>query len=464
MLQLEPARHHKYVNHELEAVERGETKRLMLFEPPGHAKSTYASWLFPAWYLGRNPTHSIIAASHTGSFAEGWGRKVRNLFGVPEWPFEGVTLAEDSQAAGQWATNQRGEYFAVGTGGAVTGRRADLAIIDDPLKGREDADSETVRNKLWEWYRADLHTRLKPGARIIIIQTRWHEEDLAGHILPEGYDGRSGEFHGRDGEVWRVVSLPALAETNDVLGRSVGQPLWPEWINEVMLHTERDLQGGKGGRNWAALYQQRPSPEEGEFFRREWFNWYDDAPKVDTLRIYGASDYAVSADTKRDYTVHAVAGIDADDNLYLLDLWRAQVDASQAVDAWADMAMRWRPVQWGEDKALVEKTVGPFIDKRQKELNVYCHREKYPTAGDKAMRAQAIRGRCSQHKVYLPSHAPWITDFVSELLTFPTGRNDDQVDVMSLFGRMLTTMRPERKVVNLPPRANNSYSPHRWRK
>jgi len=460
MLQVEPARHHRYVNLKLEAVERGEIPRLMLFEPPGHGKSSYASWAFPAWYLGRNPTHNVIAASHTGDFAKQWGRKVRNLLGVPEWPFPGVSVAGDSGAAGEWATNRGGEYFAAGVGSAVTGRRADLAVVDDPVKGREDADSETVRNKLWEWYRADLHTRLKPGAAIILIQTRWHELDLAGRILPEGYDGRSGDFEGRDGERWHVISLPALAEANDPLGRAVGAPLWPEWISDAMLYAERGVQGE---RNWSALYQQRPSPEMGEFFRRDWFRWYDEPPRIEGLRIYGASDYAITADGG-DWTVHGIAGIDADDDLYVLDWWRGRVDPAQAVDAWGDMAATWRPVQWGEDKAQIEKALGPFIAKRGRELGLYVHRQGYPVTADKAMRAQAIRGRASQGKVYLPSQAPWVADLLSELLMFPNGKHDDQVDVLSLFGRMLTTMRPERRDLRLlPKRQNNVYSPFHWR-
>ncbi len=460
MLRLTPARHHEFVNARLVDVEQGKIKRLMLFEPPGHGKSTYVNWLFSAWYLGRHPTHSIISASHTGDFAKHWGRKVRNLFGLPEWPFD-VNLASDSQAADHWTTKEGGEYFAVGVGGAVTGRRADIAIIDDPIKGREDADSQTVRNKLWDWYRADLHTRLKPGAAIIMISTRWHEADLAGHILPENYDGRSATFEGRDGETWEVISLPALAEANDALGRKIDEPLWPEWFSDVALLSERQVQGE---RNWAALYQQRPSPETGEYFHRDWLRFYETPPKTETLRFYGASDYAITADGG-DWTVHGVGGIDPDDNLYIIDWWRGRVDASQAVDAWADMAARWRPAQWGEDKAQIEKALGPFIDKRQKELRIYCHREGLPTVGNKAMRAQAIRGRMSQGKVYFPSTAPWITDLVSELMMFPNGRNDDQVDVLSLFGRMLTTMRSEAPMRRaMPTRQNTKYNPYRWRR
>lgn len=440
----------------LEAVERGDLKRLMLLMPPGHGKSTYASYLFPAWYLGRNPKRNIIAASHTSTMAARWGRKVRNLFLAPEWPFQ-VNLASDSQAAEQWETTDGGEYYAVGVGGAVTGRRADLADIDDPIKGREDADSDTMREKLWEWYRADLHTRLKPEAAIILTVTRWHEDDLAGRILPEGYNGESGDILGRDGETWHVVCLPALAEPNDILGRSVDEALWPDWFPADVLLGERHVQGE---RNWSALYQQRPSPQEGDFFRRDWIRWYDDPPKKETLRLYGASDYAVTADGG-DWTVHGVAGIDPDDNLYLMDWWRSRVDAAQAVDGWAHMVGQWKPVQWGEDKAQIEKTLEPFIQKRQREMGLYCHREKYPTVGDKAMRAQAIRGRMSQGKVYLPAHASWTTDLVSELLMFPNGKHDDQVDVLSLFGRMLTDMRPVKKRRYQPRETQRGYDPLR---
>ena len=452
MLQLEPAKHHSLMNKKLEGVLKGDIKRLMIFMPPGHAKSSYASWLFPAFYLGNRPEDKVIAASHTGDFATSWGRKVRNLFALAEWPFP-VKLAADSAAAGEWSTAAGGEYYAVGTGGAVTGRRADLVVIDDPLKGREDADSATVRNKLWEWYRADLHTRLKPEARIILIQTRWHEDDLAGRILPEDYSGESGVFEGRDGEVWEVLSLPAFAEANDPLGRTVGEALWPQWFSPESLENERILQGE---RNWSALYQQRPSPISGAYFQREWFRWYDEMPKVESLRFYGASDYALTVDGG-DYTVHGVVGVDPNDDIYVIDWYRAQVDAAQAVDAWAEMARRWKPVKWGEDKAQIEKAIGPFLQKRAREMQIYVHREGYPVTVNKVQRAQAIMGRASQGKVYLPSKAPWVSDLLNEMLVFDSGRHDDQVDVMGLFGRMLSSMRPNRTGPGAFPRVVTGY-------
>ncbi len=433
MLRLVPARHHEFVNSKLEAVERGEITRLMLFEPPGHAKSTYASHLFPGWYLGRNPKRSVIAASHTAQLATRFGRKVRNLFAAPDWPFEDVALAGDSRAADQWETVQNGEYFAVGVGGAVTGRRADLAIIDDPIKGRKDADSITVRENLWDWYRADFHNRLKPGAAIILIQTRWHEDDLAGRILPENYDGRTGWIAGRDGERWYVVNLPALAEADDALGRAVGDTLWPEWFSDEMLGTEKVVQGP---RNWAALYQQRPAPEEGNFFRRDWWRWYETPPPLGTLRIIGASDYAVTADAG-DLTVHGVAGVDPDDNLYVLDWWRDRTASDVWVETLLDLMQKWRPVEWAEEKGQIEKSVGPFINARMRERRIYGHREQFASATDKAARVQAFRARMAMGKVYWPKSAPWVDDVYRVLMTFPAGKVDDDVDVCSLFGRML---------------------------
>ncbi len=433
MLGLVPARHHEFVNEKLEAVERGEIPRLMLFEPPGHAKSTYASHLFPGWYLGRNPTRSVIAASHTAQLATRFGRKVRNLFGSPEWPFEDVALAGDSRAADQWETTVSGEYFAVGVGGAVTGRRADLAVIDDPLKGRKDADSITVRENLWEWYRADFHNRLKPNAAIILIQTRWHEDDLAGRILPEDYDGHTGWVVGRDGERWYVVNLPALAEADDTLSRPLGDALWPEWFSREMLESEKIVQGP---RNWAALYQQRPAPEEGNYFKKDWWRWYETAPPLNTLRIIGASDYAVTADAG-DLTVHGVAGVDPDDNIYVLDWWRDQTASDVWIETLLDLMCRWKPVEWAEEKGQIEKSVGPFIDARMRERQVYCHREQFASSADKPTRAQAFRARMAMGKVFWPRNAPWVDAVYRALMTFPSGKIDDDVDVCSLFGRML---------------------------
>lgn len=436
----EPARHHELIIAELEAIARGEIDRLALFLPPGSAKSTYGSVLFPPWYLARRPDAAIIAASHTAELAERWGRKVRNL--IAEHSLElGISVAGDNKAAGRWETSAGGEYFAAGVGGAIAGRRADLAVIDDPVRSREDADSKKVRDAQWDWYKFDLLTRLKPGAAIVLIQTRWHEDDLAGRILSE------------EGDRWRVISLPMEAEDNDPLGRSPGDPLWPEWFTDQMRSDAK-----RDPRVWSALYQQRPVPDDGAYFLRDWLRPVDRLPPVETLRVYGGSDYAVTADGG-DYTVHVVVGVDPEDRIYVLDVWRRQAASDEWVEAWCDLVRKWRPIEWAEETGQIKAGVGPFLDRRARERRAYCYRRQFPTRGDKAVRAQSIRGRAAMGGLYLPISAPWRAEFESELLRFPAGVHDDQVDALGLVGQLLDTMLSGRKPEPANQRRAGGFSP-----
>ncbi len=400
--------------------------RLAIFMPPGSAKSTYASILFPAWYLANHPDHCIIAASHTQELAEKWGRKVRGLIQEHEAVL-GVSLSPDSAAAGRWDTAAGGEYFAAGVGGSITGRRADLVVIDDPVRSREDANSELIRDKTWDWYKSDLYTRLKPGGRIVLIQTRWHEDDLAGRLLADMASG---------GDDWDVLSLPAIAEDKDPLGRKVGEPLWPEWEGLDDLERKRRA---VGARDWTALYQQRPAPEEGDFFKAEWLKSYDKLPPIATLRVYGASDYAVTADGG-DYTVHMVVGLDPDGRMYLLDLWRRQTDSQEWVESFCDLVKKWKPIGWAEEKIQITAGIGPWLAKRQHERGAYVARQSFPTRGDKAQRAQSIRGRMAHTGLYCPIRSTWFADLRSEMLSFPAGTHDDQVDALGLIGQLLDIM------------------------
>jgi predicted phage terminase large subunit-like protein len=422
----EPAAHHLLLIDKLEAVTRGEIDRLAVFMPPGAAKSTYASILFSPWYLGNHPDHCVIAASHTSELAEKWGRRVRNLLSEHSLVL-GTALAADSQAAGRWETDSGGEYFAAGVGGAIAGRRADLVVIDDPVRSREDADSELIRDKTWDWYKSDLYTRLKPGGRIVLIQTRWHEDDLAGRLLADMAAG---------GDKWDVISLPAIAESDDPLGRRVGEALWPEWESGDELARKRRA---VGPRDWSALYQQRPAPEDGDYFKAEWLKPYEQVPARQTLRIYGGSDYAVTADGG-DYTVHAVIGLDPEERPYLLDLWRKQAASDVWVDSFCDLVLEWKPIGWAEEQGQIRAGVGPYIDRRQRERRAYVAREAFPTRGDKAVRAQSIRGWMAQRGLYVPVNAPWYPAFRSELLSFPAGKHDDQVDALGLVGQLLDKM------------------------
>ena len=340
-----PALHHQLMIAELEKIESGANRRLMLLLPPGSAKSTYGSVEFPAWYVGRNPKSAVIAASNTNDLAERFSRRVRNIVLEPSFKrvFD-VSVAEDYGAAGKWDTDKGGEYYAAGVGGAIAGRRADLAIIDDPVKSREDADSDRSRDKQWEWYVNDLLTRMKPNASIILIMTRWHEDDLGGRILE------------READKWKVFRIPMEAGEDDPLGREVGERLWSEWYTEEMLDlAKQDL------RSWNALYQQNPHSEEGGYFKSAWLLNYDDAPK--DLKIYGASDYAVT-EGGGDWTEHGIMGVDASGNQYILDWWRGQTSPDKWIDKMADLIEKWQPYCWFGEAGPIRRSVEPFMMKR----------------------------------------------------------------------------------------------------
>lgn len=461
----QPAAHHHLIIDALDRVEKGETKRLMLFLPPGSAKSTYASVLFPPYFLGRNQNRKVISTSHDTDLAEGFGRRIRKLVDTEDYHrIFNLELDPGSKAAGHWSLRKikqdedvshetiLNEYWAIGILASVTGRRCDLLVIDDPIRGRKDADSETIRSATWEAYKSDFRTRLKPGCPIIYIGTRWHEDDPAGRILPEGYSGESGLIEGRDGESWEVVCLPAIAESpKDPLGRKKGERLWPQWYcreREDWFDQEKRTQGP---RNWAALFQQRPAPEEGDYFQREWFRYYETAPN--DLTYYGASDYAVSTKDDADFTVHGVCGVDEEDNIYIVDWYRERVDSERWIHELLYLVKIWQPVMWGEEKGQILRSIDPFIKKKMQEEKAYTYRKGYPSSMDKVQRAQAIRGRMAEGKIFFPQNAPWLEPLISECLMFPSGKHDDQIDVLSLFGRMLLDMvasGPKKKVEEKP--------------
>lgn len=426
----EPARHHSYLIERLEAVARGDIDRLAVFMPPGSAKSTYASVLFPPWYLAKHPAHGVIAASHTVELAEKFGRRVRNAISE-DGATLGLGIQSDNSAAGRWALTSGGEYYAAGVGVGIAGFRADLGIIDDPIRSREDADSERVRQRIWDWYGDDFLTRLKPGGRVVLIQTRWHEDDLAGRIL-----------NSREASRWSVVKLPAFAVENDPLGRSVGEPLWSdgEYGYGAQLSEARP---NMTPRTFSALYQQEPAPDSGDLFRAEWLRPYETMPARETLRIYGASDYAVT-DNGGDYTVHVVVGMDPQGDLWLLDLWRGQTSPDVWVDQFCDMVRRWNPVEWAEETGQIRSGVGPFREQRMRERRAFVAMRAFPTRGDKVVRATSIRGRMALRGLYVPASEPWFADMRSELLRFPAGAHDDQVDALGLVGQLLDSMTPGR--------------------
>lgn len=441
-------RHHLLICHALERVEKGECKRLMIFMPPRHGKSMLVSEYFPAWYLGRNPQKKIIAASYNADLAQDFGRKVRNQLKDATWQavFPGAHVDASSAASDKINLLEGGSYYAVGVGGAVTGRGADVFLIDDPIKGREEADSEAYRKKIQDWYKSTAYTRLMPGGAIIMVLTRWHEDDLAGWALTETQH-----------EGWEVLSLPAVAEGDDALGRKMGEALWPEFYPVETLDTIRK---SIGVREWTALYQQHPTPDEGAYFKREWFCTYDELLPGRKYRYYGASDYAVT-DGDGDFTVHVCAAVDEQDNIWLIDMWRGQTASLEWVEALISMFRMWKPEIWAEEAGVILKSMGPIIDKRLQEEHVYSTtRRQFASSTDKPTRARSLQARMQMGKVLFPDPKthPWAGDLMAEMLVFPAGKHDDMVDALSLLCRLLTDMTPPHPSVahvktNRPARA-----------
>lgn len=406
------AAHHVLIAEKLEAIERGDIDRLMIFMPPRHGKSELASVRFPAWYLGRNPTHQIITASYAHKLAAKFGRQVRNLIAGQDFQavFPGVTLSEDSQAKDLFNTGQGGVYMATGVDGSVTGSGGDIVSIDDPVKGRQEADSQAVQETAWDWYRGDLYTRLMPGARIVLTQTRWNEADLAGRILES--EGRIEE-----GGQWTVLDLPAI--------NAQGEALWPDWYP---LATLKRIEAAIGPRDFSALYQQKPQPDEGTFFQRAWFTEWEELPK---LNLYGTSDYAVT-DSGGDYTVHRIWGVDEAGNLYRIAGWRGQTAADEWIESKLDLIAKHKPLAWFGEAGVIQKAIEPMLIRRMRERQVHCRMEWLPSIHDKPTRARGFQARAAMGKVFVEPRAD-----MGEFLAFPAGKHDDEVDVASLIGRAL---------------------------
>lgn len=426
--------HHRLIAEKLEAAERGEIRRLIIEAPPRHTKSELASRRFPAWFIGRNPRRQIITSTYASEFAQDFGREVRGIVGGEDFArvFPGVGLAGDSAARGRWHTTAGGVYVAVGVGGPITGRGAHLALIDDPVKNRQDAESEVIRESVWKWYTSTLRTRLMPGGVIVLVLTRWHEDDLAGRLLEAAKHG---------GEQWDVVCLPAVAEANDPLGRQPGEALWPAWYPREELDR---IKSAVGSRDWSSLYQQNPVPETGGQFERGWFKWYDPEELPPRLNLYGASDYAVT-EKGGDWTEHGVAGADEGGHLWLRDWWSGQEAPDVTIEAKLDLAHQWRTLEWFGEKGVIEKAIGPATNRAMQDRAKagkpsWTAMTYLPTTGDKVARVASFRARAQAGAVHLPRGKRWAEELVDQLCAFPAGRHDDKVDVCGLFGRALDAM------------------------
>ena len=415
-----PACHHLLLIEHLEAVAAGAIDRLMVLMPPGSAKSTYASEVFPAWWLHRFPMNGIIAASHTAELAKHFGRKLRNLIADNRGVL-GYGLASDNRAASRFETTQRGEYFAAGLGGPITGRRADLVLIDDPIKNHGEAESSTHRDYIWDWYRSELLSRLKPRGRIVLIMTRWHDDDLAGRLLGSG-------------DNWQTLTLPALAGENDPLGRAPGEPLWPEYIDMAALERARN---GSGERVWQAQYQQDPRANVGEMFPIPKINTIEAAPAgLTAVRAWDLAATSAAAGGNPDWTVGLKLARDAMGRSVVLDVVRLQGGPLEVADAIVNTARQdGRKVHVGlpQDPGQAGKQQIAWLTGLLAGHTVHSS----PETGAKAVRAMPIAAQTEAGNLAVV-RAGWNRAFLDELRDFPAGRKDDQVDALARAFAMLT--------------------------
>lgn len=412
-------RHHKRMAEAFERVARGELKRLIINMPPRHTKSEFASYLLPAWFLGKYPSKKIIQSSNTAELAVGFGRKVRNLVDSDVYKdiFPDLTLQVDSKAAGRWNTSAGGDYFAIGVGGTVTGKGADIFIIDDPHSEQEAKQAATnpeIFDSVYEWYTSGPRQRLQPGGAIVIVMTRWAQRDLTGQVLKAAA--------ARSGEDWEVIEFPAILPS--------GAPLWPEFWPMTELEALRsELPNAK----WQAQYQQNPVGNESAIVKRDWWKIWEKAspPKCDY--ILQTWDTAFEKNNRADYSAGTTWGVwenpeDKDlPNIILLDVYKKRVEW---VDLKRDVLNAYK--EWEPDGMLIEKkaTGAPLIyELRSMGIPV---QEFTPGKGqDKIARLNSVSDIIASGKVWVPQ-TRWADELIDEIAAFPSGEHDDLVDATTL--------------------------------
>lgn len=428
--------HVKYMGEIAQRVLDG-PQRIIVEVSVRHGKSWLWSWAMPCWYLSLFPHRNVVLAAHTASFAAEWGRRCRNFLNE-HGGYLGTVISEDSRRADSWKTHQGGGFHTCGVGGEVTGRGFDCIIVDDPIKTAEQANSEVMRNRVWEWWQGTIRTRLEPGGSIIVVMARWHEDDLVGRLKRAEKDGA---------EKWNVISLPALAEENDPMGREPGKALWPERYNEEELEM---LRLSVGSYAFSSLYQQRPQSASGATFCREWIRHYSVEGDFYVLRgltpggkenpwaierskcyRYITVDLAFTANVNSDYTVAQVwdraPGLkdDGGGDMILVDQWRVQTNPAAIEDGLKALVRQHNPIFVGIEDTTSSK---PIIDRfRRDGLPV----RSMPAQGTKVSRSTAATVWMANERIWLPKHKPWYEEFESELLAFPLGAHDDQVDAFS---------------------------------
>lgn len=407
--------HHSIMADAFERVVEGKLKRLIINMPPRHTKSEFASYLLPAWFLGRHPEKKVIQTAHTAELAVGFGRKVRNLVGDEDYQklFPTVSLRQDSKAAGRWNTNKEGEYFAIGVGGAVTGKGADLLIIDDPHSEQEARSPDpAVFDPVYEWYTSGPRQRLQPGGAIVIVMTRWHQRDLAGQILKSSH-----QRHGSD--EWEVIQLPAILPS--------GNSLWPEfWSLQELESLKAELPAAK----WSAQYQQDPTAEEQALIKRDWWRKWekDDPPQCEFL--IQSWDTAFLKTQRADFSACTTWGVFFSEdggkenaNIILLDAFKDRMEFPELKAVAQKSYNKWEP-----DACIVEaKAAGAPLIFELRQMGIPVSDYTPSRGNDKIARVNAVSDLFASGLVWVPNTS-WAEEVIEEFAAFPVGEHDDLVD------------------------------------
>lgn len=422
------AEHHRLMGELMEEAESTDNKRIIISVPPRHGKSELCTRRFAAWYSGRHPDRDIIVATYGEMFAREFGAEVRDIIKSRRFRQIFPDYKLDKVGSEHLTNTKGGNLYFLGRRSSVTGRGADLIIVDDPTKDDKEASSGDFREDLWQWFTQTLLTRTHTDrASVVLTQTRWHEDDLPGRLT----DPSNPVYDEEIAQEWQVFNLRAIAEDDDPMGRKPGEPLWPERFGLPHLNKMRRM----NATSFAALFQSDPTPDDGVFFQKEGIFEYDSHELPDRLTKYCASDHAVSTKNHNDRTCLIPYGVDQQGDAWILpDVVWDRIPSDIAVEQMVALIKRHGPTFWYAEKGQLARSIGPFLEARMKQEGIYVPLVLHPIHTDKRQFAQSGRALCAQGRIRFPRWAPWWQRAKAELLKFPNARFDDFVDVVSIIG------------------------------